>query len=400
MSFFRTKAQFQNDQEEIKDRQNQLQKEWKKGEFINLFSVSEELSLANQCNCENMVGAVSVPLGLAGPVKIISEKKETEYFVPLATSEGALVASVNRGLKAINQAGGAQVIVKNFGMTRAPVFAFRNGGEAFVFASYLEEKAITEKIKQITEETSSHLKLNSLQSFVRGRSVYVRFSFFTDQAMGMNMVTIALQKLWEDFLSKYSGIKMLSLSSNVCTDKKSSFINQLLGRGYGAQAEVFLSEEILKTVLKTDAKTLLRTHQSKNLMGSNLAGSSANNMQFANVAAAFYLATGQDLAHVTEASQGTTIIEEADIAGTDDQKAGLYFAVNLPDLPLGSVGGGTNLPSQKELRNLISQKTESLTANELAAILATGVLAAEISGLAALSNHSLAKAHQRLARKS
>lgn len=395
MSFFKPKAQSQDDQEEIRDRQNQLQKEWKKGEFTHLFSVSEKLSLANQCNCENMVGAISIPLGLAGPVKIISEKKETEYFVPLATSEGALVASVNRGLKAINQAGGAQVIVKNFGMTRAPAFAFRNGEKAFAFAKYLEEKAIIEKIKQITQETSSHLKFNNLQSFVRGRSVYVRFSFFTDQAMGMNMVTIALQKLWEDFLSKYSGIKMLSLSSNVCTDKKSSFINQLLGRGYGAQAEVFLSEEILKTVLKTDAKTLLRTHQSKNLMGSNLAGSSANNMQFANVAAAFYLATGQDLAHITEASQGTTIIEEA-----DNQKTGVYFAVNLPDLPLGSVGGGTNLPSQKELRNLISQKTESPTTTELAAILATGVLAAEISGLAALSNHSLAKAHQRLARKS
>jgi hydroxymethylglutaryl-CoA reductase (NADPH) len=115
-------------------------------------------------------------------------------------------------------------------------------------------------------------------------------------------------------------------------------------------------------------------------------------MQFANVVAAFYMATGQDLAHITEASQGNTIIEET-------EEKGLYFAVNLPDLPLGSVGGGTNLPAQKELRNLIHQGKEDLDPVQLASILATGVLAAEISGLAALSNNSLAQAHQRLARK-
>lgn len=396
MSFFKAKNQTQDNREAILDRQNQLQQEWKTGKFSHLFSVDEELSQANKINCENMIGVVSVPVGLAGPVKIIAEDGDLNCFVPLATSEGALVASVGRGLKAINQAGGASVIVKNFGMTRAPVFAFKNGREANAFAAYLEKSEVVSKIRQIVESTSSHLQFKSLQSFVRGRNAYVRFSFFTDEAMGMNMVTIALQKLWEDFLSHYDNgnIEMLAISSNVCTDKKSSLINQLLGRGYSAQAEVFLSEEILREVLKTDSKSLLKTHLSKNLMGSNLAGSSASNMQFANVVAAFYLATGQDLAHVVEASQGSTIIEE------NVEENGVYFAVNLPNLPLGSVGGGTNLPSQKELKNLITQKEESLTASELAEILAAGVLAAEISGLAALSSNSLAKAHQRLARKS
>lgn len=396
MSFFKVKDQSQGNQKVVLDRQNQLQKEWKVGEFEHLFSVDEKLSQANKLNCENMIGAVSVPVGLAGPVKILAESGEINCFLPLATSEGALVASVGRGLKAINQAGGARVIVKNFGMTRAPVFAFKNGQAAYAFVAYLEESEVASKIRQITENTSSHLQFKSLQSFVRGRNVYVRFSFLTDEAMGMNMVTIALQKLWEDFLSHYENgnIEMLAISSNVCTDKKSSFINQLLGRGYSAQAEVFLSEEILRDVLKTDTKSLLKTHLSKNLIGSNLAGSSASNMQFANVVAAFYLATGQDLAHVVEASQGSTIIEE------NVGENGVYFAVNLPDLPLGSVGGGTNLPSQKELKNLLIQKDGSPTASQLAEILAVGVLAAEISGLAALSSNSLAKAHQRLARKS
>lgn len=382
----------QNDEQAIASRQEDLLKNWKKADFKQLFSINKALSKANQCNCENMIGAVTLPVGLAGPVKVILEDSETEYFVPLATSEGALVASVNRGLKAINQAGGAQVFVKNVGMTRAPVFAFENGKEAFAFATYLEEAKTLAEIKKITELSSDHLHFKNLQSFVRGRNVYVRFSFFTDQAMGMNMVTLALQKLWEEFLSNYQGIKMLALSSNVCTDKKSSFINQLLGRGYSAQAEVFLSEAILENILKTSSKALFKTHQSKNQIGSNLAGTFSNNMQFANVVAAFYMATGQDLAHITEASQGNTIVEET-------EEKGLYFAVNLPDLPLGSVGGGTNLPAQKELRNLIHQSNEDLGSVQLVSILATGVLAAEISGLAALSSNSLAQAHQRLARK-
>ncbi len=390
MSFFVKNQKELSDLEMIKKRQEQLQKEWKKGVFTHLFAVNPELSQANQKNCENMIGAVALPVGLAGPVKIIEQQKTAEYFVPLATSEGALVASVNRGLKAINQAGGAQVRVTNFGITRAPVFAFRSGNEAFAFAQYLEEVKTSAKIRQITEKTSSHLKFIKLMSLVRGRNVYVRFSFLTDEAMGMNMVTIALQKLWEEFLSQYKGIEMLALSSNVCTDKKVSFINQLLGRGYSAQAEIFLNEEILQNVLKTNARDFLRTHQAKNVLGSQIAGSNSANMQFANVAAAFYMATGQDLAHIVEASQGTTIVE--------NEEKGLYVAVNLPDLPLGSVGGGTNLPAQKELRNLITKDQKDLSASQLVTILAAGVLAAEISGLAALSNHSLASAHQRLAR--
>lgn len=395
MSFFRKNIQGQNDLELITNRQQDLRKQWKKGEFINLFTVSEAMSQANQHNCENMVGTVALPVGLAGPVTAHCETQKTEFFVPLATSEGALVASVNRGLKAINQAGGAQVFIKNNGMTRAPVFTFSSGREAFAFTEYLEKQSTLRQIRLITESTSTHLQFIKLMSFVRGRHVYVRFSFLTDEAMGMNMVTIALQKLWEELLSHYQGIKMLSLSSNVCVDKKASYINQLLGRGYSAQAEVFLSAAVLRDILQTTPEALLNTHQAKNLLGSNLAGASASNMQFANVVAAFYMATGQDLAHIVEASQGMTIVEQT--SDSDSQK-GLYFAVNLPDVPMGSVGGGTKLPAQKELRSLLAKGQKDLSASQLVTIMAVGVLAAEISGLAALSTHSLARAHQRLAR--
>lgn len=183
---------------------------------------------------------------------------------------------------------------------------------------------------------------------------------------------------------------MRALSSNVCTDKKSSYINQLFGRGLSAQAEVFLSDAVITDTLKTTREALLATHQSKNVLGSNLAGSASMQMQFANVVAAFYLATGQDMAHVVEASQGTTIIEPAN--------DGVYVAVHLPDLPLGIVGGGVTLPAQTEVRKLLMNTTNPVSVVDLAKVLSTGVLAAEISGLAALSNHTLARAHQRLAR--
>ena len=383
----------------IKRRQQTVRQNWSSPVNEEIFQVSDKLALANQRNCENMIGAVQLPLGLAGPVKIISAdgevegaKNSAEYMLPLATSEGALIASVGRGLKAINQSGGAKVWTDNAGMSRAPVFAFPDGEQAVVFANFLGQSQTLSSIKTITEATSSHLHFKNLQSFVRGRNVYARFSFLTDQAMGMNMVTIALDQLWQQLLSDYPNIKLVALSSNVCTDKKASVINQLLGRGYSAQAEVKLSAQVLEEILHTNAASFMRTHQLKNLQGSNLAGSFNHNMQFANVVAAFYAATGQDLAHIVEASQGSTMVEtEGD---------GLYIAVHLPNLPLGTVGGGTALPSQVAARSLISRDEINPSAQTLAMVLAAGVLAAEISGIAALSDNTLAKAHQSLARKS
>jgi hydroxymethylglutaryl-CoA reductase (NADPH) len=396
MSFFARPNTNDDDQSVIKQRQAALSQQWRSPINDEVFQVSQQLSVANQRNCENMVGSIQLPLGVAGPVQVstavAADIQTAEYMLPLATSEGALVASVSRGVKAINQAGGVQVQVETAGMSRAPVFAFADGRQAAAFATYLEQAATQAAIKQITESTSQHLQFRELRSFVRGRSVFVRFSFLTNEAMGMNMVTIALDQLWQQLLSQYPQIELVALSSNVCTDKKAAAINLLLGRGWSAQAEVKLSAQILTEILHTDAARLLRTHQLKNLQGSNLAGSFSQQMQFANVVAAFYAATGQDLAHIAEASQGTTMVEAAG--------DGIYMAVHLPNLPLGSVGGGTGLPSQAAARSLIDRQQDQPGVRTLAAVLAAGVLAAEISGLAALSDNTLAQAHQALARKS
>lgn len=359
---------------------------WNNKNFANLFKINFDQERASKTNCENMIGSVEVPVGVAGPVLI---QDKGEFLVPLATSEGALIASTSRGLRAINEAGGAVLISERIGMSRAPVFAFKTGKEAFAFQKFVESEASLDKIKKIAENTSSHLKFKKLQTWVRGRKVYLRFVFDTDQAMGMNMVTIALKAVWDQFLSEYEGIEMLSISGNLCVDKKSSVINTLLGRGDYAHAEVFLSQEIIEKTLKSSVDKILEAHQAKNLVGSNLAGSFAQNMQAANVVAAFFLATGQDMAHVVEASQVTTSFER------DGDR--IYVAVDMPNINMGTVGGGTWLAAQQEARALISPDKE-LNSLELAEVLAVAVLAAEISGMAALSSKTLAKAHGDLAR--
>lgn len=396
----------------VKQRQNQIKESRQSLEtFTDLFKISSfDATSVGSKNCENLIGSVEIPVGVAGPVRAVvaseswvcendgggSSKKaqDLEFLLPLATTEGALVASVNRGCKAINQAIGAKVWVELSGMTRAPVFKLPDGERARQFVNWLRKNS--EEIKQICENTSNHLKLIDYQAWVRGRQVFVRFSFNTDQAMGMNMVTLALKQVWQKKIRQFPGVEMISLSSNACTDKKTATINQLLGRGYEVQAEVFLTSVVLDKVLKTNSDELIQAHISKNLIGSNLAGSFSQNMHAANMIAAMFLVTGQDPAHVVGGSQAQTTVESKNRS----KNGGVYFAVNLPNLNLGTVGGGTGLPAFKQARQLILNKDgqENLSSQELAAAVGLAVLAGEISGLAALAGHDLAQAHQKLAR--
>jgi len=375
----------------------QLLTKLRSGSFSDLLSTPFDINVVGKKNCENLIGGVSMPVGLAGPVLVNGSEfdQNEEILIPLATSEGALVASVNRGCKVFNQSDGVNLLVKKIGMSRAPVFHCTNGQEADQFSQWLDKPLALQLIKELTEATSSHLHFLQHQSWVRGRSVYVRFVFDTEQAMGMNMVTIALQKalpiLIKNFQHEFagSGIELISLSSNVCCDKKDSLINRLLGRGYWAQAEIMVPGSVFKEILKVEPQDFFTSHVAKNLVGSNIAGSQSQNMQVANVVAAMFLASGQDMAHVVEASQASTTVEL-----TDDS---VYIAVTLPNLNLGVVGGGTGLPAQTQARNLI-RSAGSLSSEQLAGVIGAAALAAEISGLAALANHTLAQAHVKLGR--
>ncbi len=351
---------------------------------------------AGSQHCENLIGAMQIPLGVVGPLKVVSEHValQEELWVPLATTEGALVASVNRGCRAITEAGGAEVFVEDVGITRAPVFRVKNRKQANQFIDWVTENH--QRLKEVTEATSGHLTLREVRPHVVGTSVFLRFRFLTDDAMGMNMATIACDRVIRELIGPETGIECVALSGNYCVDKKPSMLNFLEGRGKRIHAEAIISDQDLAHCLKTDADAMLEVQWRKNFVGSIASGTFAYNAHFANVVAAFFLATGQDPAQVVEAAMGVTTIDRAE--------GGIHIAVNLPDVPLGAIGGGTALATQQECLQILGVTLDSerpgTAAMRLAEILGAVVLCGELSLLAALTSSDLAGAHERLARRS
>jgi hydroxymethylglutaryl-CoA reductase (NADPH) len=351
----------------------------------NIGSFSLDELVASKHNCENMIGFSQIPLGISSEIKINGKN----YFVPLATTEGALVASVSRGCKVISLSGGSNVFVEKVGATRGPVF--RTGGlaESFRFRGWLI-KNFNELVSQ-SAKTSTHIKLLKIGSSVIGKNVYVRFFFDTEDAMGMNMTTIATQKI-TDFIEKKTKVRCLSISGNYCIDKKPSWLNFTEGRGYKVWAEILLTKKVLRSVLKTTATNFFNVWLAKCMTGSALSGSMGFNAQFANVVSAIFLATGQDPAHIVEGSLGIT---NAEISGEN-----LSVNIYLPDLMIGTVGGGTSLATQVEALSILGIKggNNGKSAEKLAEIIGGTVLAGEISLLASLAEGSLVKAHKELGR--
>lgn len=343
-------------------------------ENIGTFSLDE--STASSRNCENMIGVAQVPMGVAGPIKVNSKK----IFVPLATTEGALVASVNRGCKAITESGGAKVYIEKVGASRGPVFKIKNIEEGLKLDRFIGSH-LTD-LKKVASKTSKHIKLKDVRGQILGGYYFARFTFDTGKAMGMNMVTIATEAE-ALYIKKKTGIKCLSVSGNFCVDKKPSWQNFILGRGIKINAEVVLTKSVLKKTLKTTAQKFFDVWLAKCMIGSAVSGSMGFNAQFANVLAAMFLATGQDIAHVTEGSLGITT---AEVIG-ENLKVGVY----LPDIMIGTVGGGTGLATQSEAMSIIGK-------DNLAEGIGGAVLAGEISLLASLSEGSLGKSHRKLGR--
>lgn len=374
-------------------------------EGVNLEGVGDyafDPETAGKRNCENLIGGVSVPLGVAGPIKINGQFAKGEFYLPLATTEGALIASVNRGCKAITTSGGCIVQAVDVGMTRAPVFIVSSKRKtqnskpklktqiqkSMVFIHWVGDNFSL--IKNICEETSSHLKLLEIEPITEDEAVFLRFRFNTGLAMGMNMATIATSAACE-FIEKETGAKLAALSGNVCCDKKASRINFEKGRGKKVNARVVLTKEILENDLKTTAKEFYEVYRLKILLGSQVAGTIGANAQMANVLAAIFLATGQDIAHVAEAAIGET---KCSLCGED-----LEINVYLPDLPIGVIGGGTGLLAQRESLGILGVSGKSGNdCLKLAEIIGGAVLAGEISLLAALASGDLARAHARLGR--
>lgn len=337
-------------------------------------------------NVENLVGAIDVPLGVAGPLKIEGFKEDV--YLPLATTEGALVASISRGCKAISESGGAQTAVEDLGITRGPVFRVGDLKHSIEVKKWINKNQ--KELAKVTNATSSYLKLLKIRLLSEGRNVFTRFYFDTSDAMGMNMATIACEKAAE-LIEKETGAICISLAGNCDIDKKGAWLNFITGRGKRVWAEVVLKKEVIKEVLKTSPEKLVELVYRKCLIGSAMSGSLGFNAHFSNVIAALFIATGQDLAHVVEGSMGITsaeLLENGDV----------YFSVYLPSVLVGTVGGGTSLPGQKQALELIGVYGAG-KALKFAEIVGAAVLAGEISLLSSQAEGTLARSHIKLARK-
>lgn len=355
----------------------------------NLAKYSLNMEEALQKNIENPIGTVQIPVGLAGPLKINGEHADGKFYVPLATSEGALVASVNRGCSAITDAGGANVRIADDKMTRAPVIKTKSVTEALQIKKWIINHF--KELKKAAEVTTRHGKLLKIDPVVVvGRYLYPRFVYKTGDSMGMNMVTIATENAL-NLLTHKTGAHVVALSGNLCVDKKPSNLNLVEGRGKTLVAEALIPKKIVENKLKTTTEAIVEVNTSKNLIGSAISGSMGFNAQYANMIGAIFLATGQDEAHVVEGSLGITTAE--------DIKGDLYFSVTLPDVPLATIGGGTRLETARECLEIMGVYG-SRKVGKFAEIVAGTVLAGELSLLGALSAGHLARAHKELGRGS
>jgi len=285
-------------------------------------------------SCENVIGYVGIPVGVAGPLLLDGQ----EVIVPMATTEGCLVASTSRGCKAISMSGGATSAILGNGMTRAPVLKMPSVARAVALKEWLDVPENFQKVKDAFDCTSRFGRLLSIKTFIAGKNVFVRFKCFTGDAMGMNIVSKGVEKGMEVIKHHHPDMRMLSLSGNVCTDKKPSSLNWTDGRGRTVVAEAIIRRLVVETVLKTTVEALVELNISKNLVGSAVAGSiGGNNAHAANIVSAIFLATGQDIAQNVESSNCITLMEFTD-------EGNLHISVSMPSVEVGTVGGGTSCP--------------------------------------------------------
>jgi hydroxymethylglutaryl-CoA reductase (NADPH) len=346
---------------------------------------------ASDAHVENMIGGAQLPMGVAGPVQVAGGVADGEFYLPLATTEGALVASVNRGLSVIATAGGADARVTKSGMTRAPVFRVSGIAEAETVVSWVDENF--DQLRAAAESTTSHGELLAVDPYVVGDSVFLRFVYDTKDAMGMNMATIATREAAE-VVEEATPASLVAVSGNLCSDKKPAAINAVEGRGRSVTADVKIPRETVEERLHTTPEAIEEANTRKNLVGSAKAGSLGFNAHAANVVAAAFLATGQDAAQVVEGSNAITTVEA--------REDGLYASVSLASLEVGTVGGGTKLATQSEALDVLGLRgggdPAGANAEALAEIIAVGALAGELSLLAALASRHLSSAHEDLGR--
>ena len=339
-------------------------------------------------NLENFIGVAQVPIGLAGPIKVNGEYAQGEFYIPMATTEGTLVASYSRGMKLLSQAGGVTCTVLDDAMQRAPLFVFENARFSRKFGQWVDDNF--EHIKLKAEETTQSGKLTDIEQYTVGKLHWLRFNFTTGDAAGQNMVTKATHRACHWMLEQgVEGLEHFSMAANMDTDKKHSHLNTLQSRGKRVVAEATIPNELLKEIMHTSAEALFKQRQLSNV-GAILSNSSNNGAHSANGLTAMFIATGQDVANIAESSAAIT---HSEIKPNGDY----YISITIPSLIIATYGGGTALPTQRECLEILGCFGAGKV-YKLAEIMAAVVLAGELSLASAIVANEWVSSHEALGR--
>lgn len=336
----------------------------------------------------------SIPMRVVGPVKIISTEIDEEVPLPLATLESPLWPSTHRGARVCTQAGGIRATLIDERMTRSILVEADSVATAFAAYQSIQQQKST--LQNLISASSRFATLLDIHVQIVGAMLFLRLEFHTGDASGHNMVTLAAERILEWILTNHTELHYVSISGNFCSDKKVSAVNGILGRGKNVIAEVTISRDLCRRMLKTTPEKIINLNIKKNLLGNILAGGLRTaNAHFANMLLGFYLATGQDAANIIEGSQG---IVHAEMRADE-----LYFSVTLPNLIVGTVGNGKDLDfvqTNLDMLGCLTTKEPGYNARRLAIIAAATVLCGELSLLAAQTNQGeLMRSHIKLERK-
>lgn len=334
-------------------------------------------------NIEGFSGIVQVPMGFAGPLLVHGEQAQGEFYVPMATTEGTLVASYSRGMSLTRAAGGITTTVIDDAMQRAPIFVFKDARAARDFGHWVD--AHFTEIKAAAETTTHSGKLRDIEQYAASKMRWLRFNMTTGDAAGQNMVSKATHAACQWILAQQPpGLEHFSLAANFDTDKKHSALNNLHSRGKRVVAEITIAAELFKPIMHCSAADLAKQRGLSNL-GAFIAGSVSNGAHFANGIAAVFLACGQDVANVAESSAGFVYTELKD-------NGDYYMSVTIPSLIVATYGGGTGLPTQRECLNAMNCYGTG-KAYKLAEIIAATVLCGELSLASAIVSDEWVSSH-------
>jgi hydroxymethylglutaryl-CoA reductase (NADPH) len=333
-------------------------------------------------NVEQFIGVAQVPIGLAGPLRVNGEEANGDFYVPLATAEGTLVASYNRGMKLVREAGGVKTTVMDDAMQRAPAFVFDSARESRAFGRWLEENF--DEIKAAAETTTKSGRLRDIEQYSASRILFTRFNFTTGDAAGQNLTGKATAAACAWITSNYPGIVHFFLESNFATDKKSSQVNMLHTRGKRVVAEATIPADLIEQHMRSSTEVMFRARQVSNL-GGFMSGVNNNGAHSANGITAIFIATGQDAANVAESSAAFVYSELRD-------NGDYYYSVTIPSLIVATYGGGTGLATQRECLELLGCYGKGKV-QKFAEIVAATVLCGELSLGSAIVAEEWVEAH-------